>query len=55
MPEACQISKMMRHIESPGIVRTVYSGILRHIHQHSALYANDLHNTKTKSKLNKRT
>ena len=31
MPEAkpCQISKMMRDIENPNIVRTVYSGIFR--------------------------
>ena len=26
----------MRHIENPGIVRTVYSGIFRHIQGHSA-------------------
>ena len=35
MPETnsqpCQISNMMRHIENPDIVRTVYSGIFRHI------------------------
>ena len=35
MPEAysklCQISKMMRDIENPGIVNTVYSGTFRHI------------------------
>ena len=38
MPEAysklCQISTMMRHIENPGIVRAVYSGmfsLFRHI------------------------
>ena len=35
MPEAyskpCQISKMMRHIENNGIVRTVHSDIFRHI------------------------
>ena len=33
MPEAyeklCQTSKMMSHIENPGIIRTVYSGIFR--------------------------
>ena len=27
----CQVSKMMRQIENLGIVRTVYSGIFRHI------------------------
>ena len=26
----CQISKMMGHIENPGIARTVYSGIFRY-------------------------
>ena len=35
MPEAyskpCQISRMMRHIENPGIVKTVYSCIFRDI------------------------
>ena len=34
MPEAyskpCQISKVMRHIENPGMVRTVYSVMFRH-------------------------
>ena len=39
MPEAysklCQISKMIRHIENPGIVRRVYSGIFRHTEEHS--------------------
>ena len=34
-----QISKMIRHIENPGIVRTVYSGILRHILGHSAIFS----------------
>ena len=33
----CQISKMMRHIENSSIVRTVYSGIFRHIQGHSAI------------------
>ena len=28
----------MRHIEIPGIVRTVYSGIFRHIQEHSAMF-----------------
>ena len=41
MPEACskpcQTSKMMRHIEKTSMVRTVYSGIFRHIQQHSAV------------------
>ena len=41
MPEEyskpCQISKKMRHIESPGIVRTVYSGIFRHSQGQSAI------------------
>ena len=41
MPEAyskpCQISRMMKHIENPGIIRTVYSGIFRHIQWHSAI------------------
>ena len=32
-----QISEMMRHIENPGIVRTVYSGIFRHIQGLSAI------------------
>ena len=27
----CQIAKVMRHIENPGKVRTVYSGIFRDI------------------------
>ena len=39
MPEAyskpCQITKMMRLIENHGIVRTVFSGILRHTQEHS--------------------
>ena len=35
----CQIYKMMRHMEDPGVVRTVYSGIFRHRHieGHSAI------------------
>ena len=41
MPETyskpCQISKIMRHIENPGIVRTVYSDIFKHIQGHSAI------------------
>ena len=43
MPEVyskpCQISKMMRHIENPGMVRTVYSYILRHIQEYSAIFS----------------
>ena len=42
MPETylkpCQISKMMRHIEDSGIVRTVYSGIFSDIKQYSAMF-----------------
>ena len=34
----CQISKIMRHIENPGIVRTVYSGIFRDIQAYSWTY-----------------
>ena len=37
--ELCQTSKMMRHIENPGIVRTVYSGIFSHIQAHSAIFS----------------
>ena len=44
MPEVyskpCQISKMMRHIENPGMVRTVihtFLGIFKDIQQYSAL------------------
>ena len=31
---------MIRHIENPGIVKTVYSGICRHMqgHQYSAMF-----------------
>ena len=32
-----QTSKMMRHIENPGTVRTVYSGIFTDIQQYSAI------------------
>ena len=35
----CQISKMMRHIEKPGLVRTVYSNIVRHIQRYSAIFS----------------
>ena len=34
-----QISKMMRHIENSGIVRTVYSGIYRLIQGHPAIFS----------------
>ena len=33
------IITISRHIEYPGIVRTVYSGILRHIQGHSAIFS----------------
>ena len=35
----CQISKLMRHIENPAIVRTVYSSIFRSIQGHSAIFS----------------
>ena len=42
MPEAYskpyQISKMMRHIENSGIVKTVYSDIFRDSQEHSAIF-----------------
>ena len=34
----CQISKMIRHIEKPGLVRTVYSNIFRHIQRYWAIF-----------------
>ena len=34
----CQISKMMRHIEKPGLVRTVYSNIFRHTQRYWAIF-----------------
>ena len=34
----CPISRMMRHTVNPDIVRTVYSGIFRHIQGHSCLF-----------------
>ena len=34
----CQISKMLRHTENPDVIRTVYSGIFRHIQGHSAIF-----------------
>ena len=45
MPEAyskpCQISKMMRHIENSGIVRTVFSGIFGNIQGYLAIFNHD--------------
>ena len=45
MPEAyskpCQISKIIRHNENPGIVRTIYSSIsyiFRDIQQYSVMF-----------------
>ena len=35
----CQISKISRHIENPGIVRTVNSGIFRHTEGHSTIFS----------------
>ena len=32
------IITILWHIENPGIVRTVYSGIFRHIQGHSAIF-----------------
>ena len=34
-----KISKMMRHIENPGIVKTVYSDILRRIQIYSPMFS----------------
>ena len=46
MPETyskpCEISKMMRHIENPGIIKTVYSDIVRSIQGHSAILSHVL-------------
>ena len=42
MPEAysksCQISTMISHIEYPGIIRTVFSGIFSNIQHYSAMF-----------------
>ena len=42
MPEAYskprQIRKMMQHIESPGILRKIYSDIFRHIQQYLHMF-----------------
>ena len=42
MPEeyskSCQTSKMMRHIENLGIVKTAHWGIIKHIQQYSAMF-----------------
>ena len=35
----CQMYKMIRHIENPGIVRIIYSGIFRRIHEHSEIFS----------------
>ena len=35
----CQISKMMKHIENPDTVKAVFSGILRDIQRHVALFS----------------
>ena len=35
--KSCEISKMIRHIENPSMVRTVYSGIFRQIQGYSAI------------------
>ena len=37
----CQRSKMKRHIENPGRVRTAYSGIFKHIQWHSAIFGHN--------------
>ena len=37
-----QISKMMRHIENPGIVKTVYSDIFRCIQGNSPIFSHVL-------------
>ena len=34
-----RISKMMRHIENSGIVKTVYSNIFKHIQGHSPIFS----------------
>ena len=34
-----QISKMMRYIENPGTVKTVYSDIFRRIQGHSPIFS----------------
>ena len=34
-----KISKMMRHIENPGIVKTVYSDIFRRIQIYSPMFS----------------
>ena len=35
----CQISKMMKHIKNPAIVRTVFSDIFRNIWEHLAIFS----------------
>ena len=43
MPEVysklCQICNMMRYIEDPGIARTAYLSIFRHIEGHSTIFS----------------
>ena len=43
MPETysktCQISKIMRHIENAGQIKTVYSGSFKYIQGHFALFS----------------
>ena len=34
----CQIPKIMKHIENPGIIRTIHLGIFRHIQGHPAIF-----------------
>ena len=35
----CLIPKMIRHVENPVIVRTVYSGIFRHFQGDSSIFS----------------
>ena len=36
--KTCQISKVIRHVEKPGIIRTVYSDIFRNIQGLSPIF-----------------
>ena len=36
----CLIYKILRHIDSPSIIRTVYSCDFRHIQRHPAIFSN---------------
>ena len=51
MPEPyskhCQISKMVKDIENPGIIRTVYSDIFACIQRHSAIFSHVQANIQT--------